>query len=268
MFIKRENFADVYRALLFELYNKPQFVCKPRDQKINEILNCSFEIENVNKNLYKNVRRSSPKKYIAAELFWYLSKDLNAKEISKYASLWEKISDENGNVCSNYGNLIFGKQYQWAIQSLIKDKDSRQAIFHFNNESHQFFDNKDFVCTMFGQFFIRENKLYLSIHMRSNDVIFGLSSDYPFFNLIHQNTFLILKTCYPELEMGSYYHYTGSMHLYERHFPLVKEMLGYSFLEDSLPELDKPFLSHLTGDVIKTDPKLFEYMKTLLTEGE
>lgn len=247
--IKQQTFAQVLKELLSTVLNEPDYISSPRGQKIHELLNCSFEIQQPMFNLIQNEHKSSSLKYISAEFMWYLSKSLDPTFISEYASLWNTIKNFDGNICSNYGHLIYGKQFKWAYDSLIEDEHSRQSIFHINNSSHQFSGNKDFVCTMYGQFFIRENKLHLAIHMRSNDIIFGLINDYPFFNILHQQMLRLLKHKYENLEIGSYYHNVGSIHLYERHFTLAKNMLQYDFKEAQLPLLDYDFLDSQTGDV-------------------
>lgn len=264
--ITDKTFAKVYKKLLSSLLIHPDYCCFPRKQQIKELINCSFEITDVNKNLYFNTYRKSPLKYISAEFIWYLMRDLDASFIEQYASLWARIKDDDGKVCSNYGNLLFGKksQYKWACDSLIKDKDSRQAIIHFNRPYHQKDNNKDFVCTMFGQFFIRDEKLSMGIHMRSNDVIFGLSSDYPFFNVVHQQMYRHLKNYYPSLEMGSYFHNCGSLHLYERHFDLVKNILSEDIVERELPLLDVDFIDIETGMV---NEGVLNSVNTFLQEG-
>jgi len=43
--------------------------------------------------------------------------------------------------------------------------------------------------------------------------------------------------------MGSYTHIVHSLHIYERHFELVKEMLGYPFSHMSYPLLKKNLIT-------------------------
>jgi thymidylate synthase len=193
----------VYKDILIDLYYKPEFNSKPRNQSIKEKLNCSIEINNPTYGLYRNERRSSMYKYIAAELVWYFSGDNKLEFIEKYAKFWETIKNEDDTLNSAYGNLIFKElneygltQWEWATSSLLKDKDTRQAILHFNNSSHQYSTNKDVVCTMYGIFHIRNNKLEFTLHMRSNDVILGLPTDMAFFTLLHQQMHSYLKKEY------------------------------------------------------------------------
>lgn len=235
---RADDFSVVYESLLLALLSIPEYASAPRGQKIHEITNCRLVINDPKSCLFTNERRSSQFKYIAAELLWYLSGDKKLDFISKFSKFWKKLENCDSTVNSNYGWLLFYEKYapvwttqwQWAYNSLYNDKDTRQAIMHFNLPKHQFLDNKDFVCTMYGDFLIRDNQLHFTIHMRSNDVILGLPTDIPFFCMLQLNMWRLLKEKkYPDLELGTYTHFVNSMHLYERNFALVEEMASEDF---------------------------------------
>lgn len=244
MIIKGETFAEVYKNILSKLIEKPNYKVSPRNENVYEDVNSGFQIMNPYKCLFENVRRSSQYRYIVGELLWYLSGDLRTDFISKYSKFWNKLLNPDDTVNSNYGELIFKEKYnpisftqwQWAYESLVNDMYTRQAIMHFNMPKHQFIENKDFVCTMYGIFLIRNNQLHFTIHMRSNDVILGTPTDVPFFCLLQINMWHLLKqNKYPNLELGSYTHIANSLHLYERNIQLVKEMLENEFISKNLP---------------------------------
>ncbi len=242
---KGETFADVYETALNDVLTNPQYVTSPRGMEIKEVTGASLVIKDPECCLYENGRRGSQFKYIAAELLWYFSGRNDVGFISKFAKFWESIQNDDGTVNSAYGNLIFNEynedeynQWYWAYDSLVKDKDSRQAILHFNTPKHQFHKNKDFVCTLYGIFHIRDNRLNFTVHMRSNDLILGTPTDIAFFCLLQQQMLRLLKSTYPDLELGSYTHTVDSLHIYERHFSLVTEMLSESFAPLTYPTLD------------------------------
>ena len=246
---KGENFADVYEKSLSDLHENPDYSSNPRGLQIRENMNVAFEIENPISSLYTNERRSSQKKYIAAEFMWYFSGRNDVEFISEYASFWRSIQNEDGTANSAYGNLIFNQknkfgvnQYEWAINSLSLDLDSRQAVMHFNIPDHQYDGNKDFVCTMYGIWHIRDNRLNLTIHMRSNDAILGTPTDVAFFTVLQQQALIHLKQKYTDLELGKYVHIVDSYHVYERNFNLVEEMLNHEFKPDYMPSLKKSLI--------------------------
>jgi thymidylate synthase len=265
MKVYREKYAAAaYKKILNDLLNNPEYVSKPRNMEVREILNCIIEIEYPNFNMYKNEVRSSQEKYIAAELLFYFSGTDEATFIERYASMWKSLKDKNNRVNSAYGYLLFNEenvhgltQYEWAIETLKRDKDSRQAIMHFNKPHHQHFDNKDQVCTLTSLFHIRNNKLHMTLNMRSNDVILGFMTDFTFFNILHQQAYLHLKEYYPELKMGSYTHTSHSMHLYERHYDKVKEMLEKPFIPDGTPDLNTSII-HENGLYLDKYKEIFE----------
>lgn len=253
---KSETFAEVYELVLNSVIHNPEYISSPRGMKIYEVTDAALIIEDPIFCLYDNDRRSSQFKYIAAELVWYFTGRGDANFISPYAKFWNEIANKDGSVNSAYGNLIFRKQnehyynqYLWALESLIRDKDSRQAILHFNTPSHQWNGNKDFVCTLSGIFQIRDNKLNFTINMRSNDLILGTPTDIAFFCLLQMQMLEHLRNYYPELELGTYTHIAHSLHLYEKHLSLVNEMLMKSFNPASFPKI-REFLINPQGQAL------------------
>lgn len=240
------SFANVYRDSLLDLSNNPEFTASPRGFDIKENLNVALEITNPLLSTYNNNRRGSQDTYIAAELLWYFAGRNDVDYIKKYAKFWERIQNEDGTVNSAYGNLIFTErneytynQYGWALDSLSKDKDSRQAVLHFNKPSHQWHKNKDFVCTMYGIFHIRNNKLDFTVTMRSNDAILGTPTDVAFFTCLQQQMLSHLQVLkYPDLELGKYTHIMNSYHIYYKHFDLVNSMISEEFKEVEFPTLE------------------------------
>ena len=170
--------------------------------------------------------------------------------INNFSSFWKGITNPGTNeINSNYGSLVLNEQLDWVIKSLIKDKNTRQAIAFFNRPKFQFEGNKDFVCTMYANFFIRNNKLHMKIQMRSNDIFYGLTFDAPFFSFLHQTVYQsvwrerVLNGEDEHLELGTYYHCADNIHFYERHFELANKIRNADnrFEEYSL-KLKKPFL--------------------------
>lgn len=244
--LKFYTFAEAYRHITEKLLYHPTHVSAPRGLKIYEDLNVCFEILNTQASLINNPIRSTPRRYLADELLLYFSGSRNGEDFKNASSFWGQILNPDGTVNSAYGNLIFNEkdaewdgkpctQWQWAIESLKKDKDSRQAIMHYNRPYHQKSNYKDFVCTVSNQFFIRNNKLSMTTYIRSNDLVRGLTFDEPFFTMLMQCMVLELKETYPGLELGTYTHFAGSMHIYERHFKMLKDMLDHESDFEYLP---------------------------------
>ncbi len=198
---------------------------QPRNLKVRELIYGQIAIDSVN-SIASFKDRSFNWKYFAGELAWYLKKDCDITYINRFSGFWKGITNPGTNeINSNYGNLLFGEQLAWCLNSLKEDVNTRQAIAFLNQPKFQFKGNKDFVCTMYLNFFIRDNKLNMKVQMRSNDIFYGLTFDAPFFAFVHQHMLLWLKETYPTLELGAYMHFADNIHYYERHFELASQIL-------------------------------------------
>ncbi|KKK81244.1 hypothetical protein LCGC14_2815440 [marine sediment metagenome] len=133
-----------------------------------------------------------------------------------------------------------GNQWGWVLDSLIKDKDSRQALINFNQPKHKYNGVKDFPCTLSIQYLIRDNQLISITNMRSNDLVYGLGNDFPFFSYLHQRLHKQLKEVYPELGLGKIIHTAGSLHTYEKHYKMMDNIIDeYNVHEHKSAELKK-----------------------------
>jgi thymidylate synthase len=222
-------------------------VSQPRDLKVKESILSNFVI-NPKQPIADFPQRNFNWKYLAGEMAWYLKQDRDVDYIGNFSNFWSRITNPDTNeINSNYGSLVFNKeQFGWVIDSLEQDKNSRQAIMFFNSPKFQFEGNKDFVCTMYANFFIRHNILHMKVQMRSNDIFYGLTFDAPFFAFLQQSVYLKLKETYPELELGMYYHYADNLHFYERHFELADQIKSESIdiTKESTFMLKQPFLEY------------------------
>lgn len=172
-------------------------------------------------------------KYFAGEVAWYLYQNRKVNFINNFSKFWNNIKDEDNKVNSNYGHILLKNrpatsQVAWIVNTLKKDKDSRQAIAFISDKKYQYEGNKDFVCTLYLNFFIRNNTLYMKVQMRSQDIIFGSWYDLPWFSTVHQNVYLELQKFYPELQLGKYFHFMDNVHFYERHFDLIEKIKSES----------------------------------------
>ena len=126
--------------------------------------------------------------------------------------------DENGNVNSNYGwQWLRNEQLNKIIDKLKKDKYTRQAVISIYDGKEIDKYNYDTPCTLAIHFQYFNNKLNMTVFMRSNDLVYGFCNDqYCFSNL--------LKLVSDALEMvpGEYYHFVSNLHIYKRHFNLLK----------------------------------------------
>jgi len=116
--------------------------------------------------------------------------------------------------------------WEYCVQALRADKDTRQAILRFSLPEHFWVGNKDMTCTLNGNFLIRDDKLHLSVVMRSGDMVKGAVYDWVWFCSLMDKMVEELRPNYPNLTKGHYTHMTHSLHIYEKDEKVVRKMLG------------------------------------------
>lgn len=226
-------FNNIFKDIINDITLDGQ-LSQPRDMQVRELtidqraFDPRFTIAN-----FQN--RKFNYKYFAGELAWYLMRDRDIDYISQFSGFWKHITNPGTNeINSNYGSLIFNEQLEWVINSLKADKNTRQAIAFLNQPKYQFEGNKDFVCTMYLNFFIRDNKLNMKVQMRSNDIFYGLTFDAPFFSFVYQHVLMELQKTYHDLDYGTYFHCADNIHFYERHFELADNIASEPEINEEL----------------------------------
>ena len=217
------NFKSIYRAL----YDTGTFV-EPRGMKVLELENFGYTLDPYERFANFPSRKLSLD-YIKAELRWYLKGDLRDLSICDRAKIWKDCVTDPGTgprLHSNYGHYVFRRGgLKYMVEELTRDKDSRRAAIPIYDHTHMFETNRDVPCTMYMSFRIRDDKLNMSVRMRSQDAIFGLGNDAPFFSIVHEMLYVYLREVYPTLRLGTYHHLADSLHVYERHFGLLLDLL-------------------------------------------
>lgn len=263
---KYETLHEAYLGSLADVYDNPDHVAEPRGQRTREKLDYQFCVLNPTVEpivTHDSERNEVIKSYTAKEVALYDSCTDKAEDFGKASKFWLSLANPDGTVNSAYGNLIWNRKthgnpdfearrmlgeepyealryvekikmregrlrtpWEWAKKSLEMDKDTRQAILRFSLPEHQWIGNKDQTCTLHGIFLIRENKLNLTITMRSNDLTLGLVYDLPWFISLMHRMRDELKEVYPDLGIGRYTHQVHSLHIYDRDEDKILKMLG------------------------------------------
>jgi thymidylate synthase len=250
---------EAYLQALKDVWFSPEFKCAPRGLPIREILNYTFVVEEPTSD---SIVTNDPDRNKVIEEYTLKEKDLynsgahTADEFAKASKFWSKLANPDGTINSAYGYLIWRNKshgntrfefetipptrinphteyvpvmrtpWEWAKQSLIQDKDTRQAILRFSLPEHSWIGVKDFTCTLHGMFLIRDDKLHFTVNMRSNDLMKGLVFDLPWFVSLMDKMVEELKPTYPNLTKGHYTHFVHSMHAYEKDEQAILKMIG------------------------------------------
>lgn len=154
---------------------------------VGEVINAVTIITDPTRNIMRNEVRKLPLRYAIGEMLWYMSGNKDLKEIQKYTTGWDRMSDDGFTVNSNYGYCIKHKfgfdQWEYAKGLLIKDPQTRQAVIHIKTADDK--ESKDVNCTVCLQFLYRDKKLHMTVYMRSNDIWMGFPYDvFQFTNML------------------------------------------------------------------------------------
>ena len=240
-----ENFDGIYRDLISEVTENPQFICKPRGQLIKENLAQTLHLSDPRARLLNNSQRETNYGFGVGEFLWYWSGKQDLATMMYYNKRMKDFSNDGETLNSAYGHrlrsLVFftsptgygtgGTQWETCKQTLLQDSDSRRAVMLINLPEDErqavVAGSKDVPCTLSLQFFIRDNALHLHTLMRSNDIIWGLTYDLFSFTLFQECMLLDLRKTeqFKDLELGDYYHTAGSIHIYERHFEQAERIV-------------------------------------------
>lgn len=216
------NCNDVRQYFIDELANE-RFVTSRDGQKTIELIGASFIAD-------ENAIFGVPnQKYIDAEIAWYNSLSTNVNDLALYygsvPEAWKYSANKHGEINSNYGYLIHSfknnLQFTNALHELRKNPDSRRATMIYTRPSiwAEYNENgkNDFICTNAVTYYIRDDKVHAVVQMRSNDVMFGYRNDYAW-----QKDVLQMMARGLKLPVGDITWQVQNLHVYERHFHLVK----------------------------------------------
>jgi thymidylate synthase len=213
---------DIAEVFVNALESK-QFVTDKTGQKTIEIIGASFLADK------PAIFGTVNEEYVQKELKWYESESTNINDI--YGSdreppqAWQYSANDHGEINSNYGHLIYSEKYNRQFENVIielhKNPDSRRASMVYQRPSiwHEYNDNgkNDFICTNAVTYYIRNDVVNCVVQMRSNDVVFGYKNDFAWQQFV-------LNEVAEELnrEAGDIIWQAQNLHVYERHFDLVK----------------------------------------------
>ena len=230
------NVSDIRQHFIQALANE-EFTVDRTGSKTIELIGASFVADEAA--IFGTVNED----YVKAELDWYNEMSTNINDIEygdKPPKAWQIAANEHGEINSNYGKLIYSdkyyNQYGQVLDELLSNMDSRRATMVYQRPSiwHEYNENdkNDFICTNAVTYYIRDGKVNCVVQMRSNDVVYGYKNDYAWQHhvlsqLTHDYNSIYLSQAWDadyrkEMEVGTITWQVQNLHVYERHFDLVK----------------------------------------------
>ena len=178
------------------------------------LFNVGFYMRDPLDNHITNKQRDWKLDYANAEWHWYLSGNPSIHKLGelygKIPPIWERMADSDGNVMSNYGwQWQRNNQIDYVVGKLRSNPNTRHAaISIYDCKEHNKYRN-DTPCTYAVQFTILNDKLNMSVYMRSNDIWYGFCNDQYQFSMLQK---MIAERL--SIDVGWYYHHAHNMHLY------------------------------------------------------
>ena len=213
-----DNIDELYYFAIDRVLYNPEYVVRPRGMEIHEVLNTQLVLTNPKNCLVHSKARKLNYAFTIMEKLQYLSGDTDSNRLSFYNGNFSNFKNEYDYFDGDYGTRI-AYWLEHIYRLLKKDKDSRQAVYTIYGVQDRH-SSKDIPCTLSHQFFIRDNKLHMTANMRSNDLLWGFPYDVNGFVFIQEFLAAALG-----LEMGTYTHNVGSLHIYTERADQLKAVL-------------------------------------------
>lgn len=265
MYITASIFDDLLRIVYQRLLNKKLLkgrVVATKGPNV-ELTGVLLNIDKPRSRLSRTERKGTLFSCLG-EFLWYLSGTKEVDFINYYIPGYEKFAEDDGTVHGAYGPRIFGgpdSQIERIIDRLKKNQSSRKAVIQIFEAADIQKIYNDVPCTCSMQFFVRSNRLDMMTYMRSNDAFKGLPHDIFAFTMIQEVLARSLG-----VELGTYKHAVGSLHLYDDDRSKAEEFLSEGWQSEVLmPEMPRrdpwPALRVLmdaesdirSGRIIRTD---------------
>ena len=229
---------DIAKFFINSLKNE-EFVTDRTGQKTIEILGATFLADE------PAIFGTPNESYIEIEKAWYESQSTNVNWMSEtynrnVPEAWKYAANSYGEINSNYGHIIYSDKYHHqfgrVLDELLNNKDGRRATMVYTRpsiwEEYDEDGKNDFICTNAVTYYIRDGKIHCVVQMRSNDVVFGYKNDYAWQLHVLKELTEEYNICYldaaadadyrREMEVGDIIWQVQNLHVYERHFHLVK----------------------------------------------
>lgn len=247
--ISAQTGIEAYRELLGLLANTSNRHVVRSEDMHSEIIGCTLYIDQADTLDFEFAERGGTA-YKYTEALWDLgpSDDITVlKNVNPYMQKFVQDQPEGYRDTANwaYGPQVH-KELLEVAEHLVQNPSSRRACISMPRTIRTIGTPP---CLASIQFFVRpsidfsdgwpngivSDKLHCVVYMRSNDVWLGVPLDVFQFSLIQR-----LVAGYIGLPMGTYQHFVGSMHLYERDLDLAKESTRYAAVQHNMSTVWSP----------------------------
>jgi len=193
------------------------------------------------------------------EILWiFQKKSNNVKDLN--SRIWDSWADEDGSIGHAYG-YQFQKKHKYkegyfdqvdrVLYDLKHNPYSRRIITNIYNHEDLHMMNL-YPCCWSMTFNVVGNKLNGILNQRSNDVLAANN-----WNIVQYSILLYMFAQVSNLEVGEFVHVIADAHIYDRHIPLIEELI-YRESFDAPKFMINQFVKNFY-DFTVDDFKLFNY---------
>lgn len=203
-----------------------------RGSPILEVIQHSFAISNPIQRVVIPVGRQSNTFAALAETMWVLGGRNDIEFLMPYMPKNAVRNSDDGKTWRGaYGPRIrswIGRantqidQLKEVVRLLCEDRNTRRAVISLFDPAEDFTSSLDIPCNNWIHAIIRDNRLHLTIAIRSNDIWYGMSH----INLFEWSVLQEAIALWTNADVGSSAMIIGSMHLYDQHIPAARSVLA------------------------------------------
>ena len=192
------------------------------------------------------------------EILWiWQRKSNNIKDLNGH--IWDEWADENGSIGKAYGYQM-GVKYKfaqgemdqvdnvlWQLKNTPYSRRILTNIYKFDDLMEMGLE----PCAYSMTFNVTGNKLNAILHQRSQDILAANN-----WNVVQYSVLLHMFAQVSGLEVGELVHVIADAHIYDRHVPIVKELITrpqYPAPKFKLNPAVKNFYDFTTADLIIED---------------
>lgn len=185
------------------------------------------------------IRRTYLKSAVDEMLWIWQKKSNNIKDLSSH--IWDQWADENGSIGKAYGYQL-GIKHKYAegefdqvdrvLFDLKNNPNSRRIMTNIYNHA-DLSEMNLYPCAYSMTFSVKDGKLNGVLNQRSNDFLTANN-----WNVVQYAMLIHIFAKVSGLEAGELIHVIADAHIYDRHVPIVEELIKRESFDAPLFEMD------------------------------
>lgn len=202
------------------------------------------------------------------EMLWiWQKKSNNIRDLSSH--IWDEWADENGSIGKAYGYQL-GVEYDfhqgrmdqvdnviWQLKNTPYSRRIMTNIYKFDDLMEMGLE----PCAYSMTFNVTEGRLNAILNQRSQDILAANN-----WNVVQYSVLLMMLAQVCGLEPGELVHVIADAHIYDRHIPIIRELIARSQFPAPKFELNpdiKDFYDFTVDDIRVTDYQKNEQIKNI-----